>query len=197
MKKILSVLIIAMVGLTATAQIPGFTIGPKVGANFSNFSAEQDQINSEIKSSLSFGVFARFGNKIYVQPELMFMNRKGDISSSEFPGSNNSIHIKTVDIPVMFGARILDAKIFNIRAMAGPVASVVVNKDISSANWDSALGKDDIRNANFGIQVGAGADVLMFTLDLRYEFGITDFSKHDGLSLKNNMFVVGLGWKIL
>ena len=197
MKKTIIVLIIALAGLTASAQIPGFTIGPKVGANFSNFSAEQDKIESEIKSSLSFGVFARFGNKLYVQPELMFMNRKGDISSSEFPGSNNSIHLKTVDIPVLIGARIIDAKIFNIRAMAGPVASIVVNKDISSANWESAIGKKDIRNANFGIQVGAGVDVLVFTLDLRYEFGITNFSKYDGLSLKNNMFVIGLGWKIL
>lgn len=197
MKKILSVLIIALAGLTATAQIPGFTIGPKVGANFSNFSAEQDIIKSEIKSSLSFGVFARLGNKLYLQPELMFMNRKGDISSSEFPGSTNSIHIKTVDIPVLIGARIMDAKIFSIRAMAGPVASVVVNKDISSTNWDSAIGKDDIRNANFGVQVGAGVDVLVFTLDLRYEFGISNFSKQEGISLKNNMFVVGLGWKIL
>ena len=197
MKRILSVLIVVLAGLTATAQIPGFTIGPKVGANFSNFSAEQDQIKSEIKSSLSFGAFARFGNKIYVQPELMFLNRKGDISSSDLMGSISSIHLKTVDIPVLIGVRIIDAKIFNIRAMAGPVASIVVNKDISSDNWAEAIKKDDIRNANFGVQVGAGADLLMFTLDLRYEFGISNFSKQDGISLKNNMFVVGLGWKIL
>lgn len=197
MKKILSVLIIAMVGLTATAQIPGFTIGPKVGANFSNFSAEQEQINSEIRSSLSFGAFARFGNKLYVQPELMFMNRKGEISSADIMGSNSSIHLKTVDIPVLLGARILDAKLFNVRIMGGPVASVVVNKDINNDNWDSAIRKDDIRNANWGLQVGAGADVLMFTVDLRYEFGMSDFTKGEGLTLKNNMFVIGLGWKIL
>lgn len=197
MKKILSVLIIAMVGLTATAQIPGFTIGPKVGANFSNFSAEQEQINSEIRSSLSFGAFARFGNKLYVQPELMFMNRKGEISSADIMGSNSSIHLKTVDIPVLLGARILDAKLFNVRIMGGPVASVVVNKDINNDNWDSAIRKDDIRNANWGLQVGAGADVLMFTIDLRYEFGMSDFTKGEGLTLKNNMFVIGLGWKIL
>lgn len=197
MKKIIGILIIALAGFTATAQIPGFTIGPKVGANFSNFSADEDQIESEIRSSLSFGVFARFGNKLYIQPELMFMNRKGDLSSSEFPSSSNSIHIKTVDIPVLLGGKIINTDLFNIRAMAGPVASIIVNKDINSTNWDAAIEKDDIRNANFGIQVGAGADILMFTLDLRYEFGISNFSKNESITLKNNMFVIGLGWKIL
>ena len=197
MKKILSVLIIALFSVTASAQIQGFTLGPKVGANFSRFSAEPDQIESEIRSSLSFGVFTRFGNTLYLQPELMFLNRKGEISSTEFAGSSSSIHLKTVDLPVMVGVRVMDAKLFNIRVMAGPVASVVVNKEINSSNWESAISKKEIRNANFGIHVGAGADVLMFTVDLRYEFGISDYSKQEGLSLKNNMFVVGLGWRIL
>lgn len=197
MKNILCALIFIMAGITATAQIPGFTIGPNFAANFSNFDAESDKIESEIKSSLSFGAFARFGNRLYIQPELMFMNRKGDISSYEFKGSNNSIHLKTVDIPLLIGGKIMNAKLFNVRIMAGPVASIVVNKDVNSTNWDSALGKKDIRNANWGIQVGAGADLLLLTLDLRYEFGMSDFSKDKSLTLKNNMFVVGLGLKIL
>ena len=197
MKKILSILFIAVLAsFTAKAQIPNFTIGPKVGANFSNFSAEQDQIESEIKSSLSFGAFARFGDKFYVQPELMFVNRKGDISSELLDGTN-SIHVKSIDIPILIGGTIMDAKIFNVRMMAGPVASIIVNKDISSANWESSVKKKDIRNANWAIQVGAGADVLMFTVDLRYEFGMSNFAKGEGVTLKNNMFVIGLGWKIL
>ncbi len=197
MKNVLCILIIILASFTASAQISGFTIGPKVGANFSNFSAKQDQIESEIKSSLSFGAFARFGSRLYVQPEVMFMNRKGDISSAELLGGKNTIHLQTVDIPVLLGGKIMDAKLFNIRIMAGPVASITVNKDISSDNWDSAIKKKELRNANWGIQVGAGADLLVFTLDLRYEFGMSDFSKDDGISLRNNMFVVGLGWKIL
>ena len=198
MKNILNILIVVMLAsFTASAQIPNFTIGPKVGANFSNFSAEQDQIKSEIKSSLSFGAFARFGEKFYVQPELMFVNRKGDITSAELLDGTNSIHIKSIDIPVLIGGTIMDAKLFNIRIMAGPVASIIVNKDISSANWESSVKKKDIRNANWALQVGAGADVLMFTVDLRYEFGMNELTKGEGITLKNNMFVIGLGWKIL
>lgn len=81
--------------------------------------------------------------------------------------------------------------------MAGPVASLALNKDINSENWDNSITGDDIRSANWGIQAGAGVDLLLFTLDLRYEFGISDYSKDEGLTLKNNMFTVSLGLKIL
>lgn len=197
MKKLLSLLFIALAGLTVNAQVPSFTIGPKAGANFSNFSADQDQIESEVRSSLNFGAFVRLGNKIYLQPELMFMNRKGDISQSELFESNKSIHLKTLDIPVLIGAKVIDTKVFNIRILAGPVASLALNRDITTDNWETGITSDDIRSANWGIQAGAGIDFLMLTFDLKYEFGISDFSKYEGLTLKNNMFVVGLGWKIL
>ncbi len=197
MKKILCLLFIALAGFSVKAQVPGFTLGPKVGANFSNFSADQSQIESEIRSSLNFGAFVRFGNKIYLQPELMFMNREGDISLTDLQGSNKSIHLKTLDIPVLIGAKVIDAKALNVRILAGPVASLALNRDITTENWESGITSDDIRNANWGIQIGGGVDFLMLTLDLKYEFGISDFSKTDGLTLKNNLFVVGLGWKIL
>lgn len=197
MKKILGVIIFALSGFSAAAQTPDFTIGPKAGAIFSSFSAKQDQIESEVRSSLNFGAFVRFGNKVYLQPELMFMNRKGDISQAELFGSNKSIHLKTLDIPVLIGAKIIDARAFNIRILAGPVASLALNRDITTENWETGITSNDIRSANWGIQAGAGVDFLMLTFDLKYEFGISDFSKQEGLTLKNNMFVVGLGWKIL
>jgi hypothetical protein len=197
MKKVLIALLIIVTGVSAGAQIPYFSIGPKAGANFSKFTSDQDQIKEEMKSSLHFGAFVRLGNKIYVQPELLFMNRKGEMSSSMFSGSSKSIHLKTLDVPVLLGAKLIDAKAMNIRLMAGPVASFALNKDITTENWDETFTSDDIKNASWGVQAGAGVDLLMFTFDLRYEFGVSDFSKDEGFTLKNNMFVVSLGWKIL
>lgn len=197
MKKSLFVIIIALVGTTAMAQIPNFSIGPKAGATFSKITSDQDQIQEEMKSSLHFGAFVRLGNKIYVQPEVLFMNRKGEFSAGNIAGSSRSIHLKTIDIPVLVGGKIIGSEVFNLRVMAGPVASLALNKDVSSENWDTAITEDDIRSANWGLQLGAGVDVLMLTFDLRYEYGISNFSKEDGLTLKNNMFVASLGWKIL
>lgn len=197
MKKFLLVILIAFLGTAAAAQIPNFSIGPKAGATFSKITSDQDQIKEEMKNSLHFGAFVRLGNKIYVQPEVLFMNRKGGFSSSTIDGSRKSIHLKTLDIPVLLGGKIFGPEAFNIRVMAGPVASLALNKDVSSENWDSVVTEDDIRGANWGLQFGAGIDVLMLTFDLRYEYGISNFSKEEGLTLKNNMFLVSLGWKIL
>jgi hypothetical protein len=189
--------ILVLFTFSATAQVPYFTIGPKAGASFSKFSADEDQIKEEMKSSLHFGAFARIGDKVYLQPELLFMNRKGDLSQTAVAGSTKSLHIKTLDIPVLLGGKLIDTDLFNVRVMAGPVASLALNKDINSENWDNTITGKDIRAANWGIQTGAGVDLQMFTLDLRYEFGISDYSKDEGLTLKNNMFTVSLGWKIL
>jgi hypothetical protein len=81
--------------------------------------------------------------------------------------------------------------------MAGPVASFVINKSITGENWDEAITEDDFKNMNWGLQFGAGVDVLFLTLDIRYDIGLNDVSKLENFSLKNNMFTVGLGWKIL
>lgn len=182
----------------AIAQaIPGFTFGPKAGASFSTFRSSQEQIENEIRNSMHFGVFARLGDRVYLQPELNFMNRVGELSYSGPEGGSKSIHIKTIDVPVLLGARILEAGIMNVRIFTGPSASLAVNKDVTAANWSGAVNEEDIRTANWAIQAGAGIDFLVFTLDLRYEAGMSNFSQKDEISLKNNMFLISLGWKIL
>jgi hypothetical protein len=92
---------------------------------------------------------------------------------------------------------VLDLKAVNVRVMAGPVASFVIDKNLTAENWDETINEDDFKNMNWGLQFGAGVDVLFLTLDLRYEIGLNDVSKLETFSLKNNMFTVGLGWMIL
>lgn len=197
MKKFIFLMLVILSSTALQAQIPSLTFGPKVGAVLSNFSSDNVMIEEQIKGSLNFGVFFRLGNRVYLQPELFFMNRKGELTNNDIPGSNKSIHIKTLDLPVMLGIEIMDAKLFNVRIMGGPVASLAVNKDVNSLNWLSAVSEEEIRSANWGIQFGGGVDFLIFTFDLRYEVGMSDFTKDQELILKNNMLVASLGIKIL
>ncbi|MHC1776549.1 MAG: porin family protein [Lentimicrobium sp.] len=180
-----------------TQILPGFSIGPKVGASFSKFTTDKEQIQEEVENSFYFGAFARFGEKFYLQPELLVMNREGFLKNDAVSGSTGSIKVSSLDIPVLVGFRILNLKVANVRAMAGPVFSIAVDKTITTENWDDAITTDDIKNSNVGLQFGAGVDVLFLTLDLRYEIGLSDFSEVESFSLKNNMFTIGLGWKIL
>lgn len=197
MKKLILLTATLIICSFSYAQIPGFNIGPKVGGTFSKFTTDQDQIKEELKSSFHFGAFARIGKKVYLQPELILMKRSGLLRTDLIAGSSNSIKITSIDIPILLGVKVIDLKATNVRVMAGPVASLTINKEISIDNWENTINKDDLRNANWGIQFGAGADLLFLTLDLRYEIGMNDVSKLDGFDLKNNMFIISLGWKII
>jgi len=197
MKKLILLFATLIIGSIAFAQIPGFSVGPKIGASFSKYTTDKDQIKEETKNTFYFGAFARLGKKVYLQPELLFMKRNGKLTDESASENQIALKINTIDLPLMLGIKVLDLKAANVRIMAGPVASFVINKTITSENWDETITKDDFNNMNWGLQFGAGVDVLFLTLDVRYEIGLNDVSKLENFSLKNNMFTVGLGWKIL
>lgn len=181
----------------AGAQTPGFTLGPKVGATFSKYSSDIGSYKEEAVRSFHWGAFARLGNKVYLQPELLFMNRSGVLIDPSVSAKEQTIKLRTIDIPLLLGVKVADLKMANVRVFAGPVASLTMNREVEAENWADAITDDDIRRANWAIQFGAGADLLMFTVDLRYELGMADYSKIDTYSLKNNIVTVSLGWKIL
>jgi len=102
--------------------------------------------------------------------------------------------------------KITDLKLVNIRATAGPTANFIVNKKIETtegSNYISPIKEADIKDVHWGFQLGAGVDVLMFTLDVQYSIGLNNVIgtidvggspvKFDS---KKNGFIVSLGWKI-
>lgn len=201
MKKLFLIAVAMLaVGITNAQLIPGFTIGPKVGASFSKFTTDVDELETEMKNTIHFGAFARIGKKVYFQPELLVNTRKGEMRNSNLDLKAGTVKVGSLDVPLLVGYRLIDAKVFNIRAMAGPSVNKVINKTIDlDEGWDEDINltEDNLRDLNWGFQFGAGVDVLMFAVDLRYEIGLNDFSKLDNFDLKNNTFTLSLGWKIL
>lgn len=197
MKNLILVFILLFSITFAQAQTPGFTLGPKVGATFSKYQSDLESIKEEAISSIHWGAFVRLGTKVYIQPELLFMNKSGVLVDPALSASEQTIKLRTIDIPVLLGVRVADLKLMNVRVFAGPVASLTMNREVEVSNWQDAITEDDLRGANWAVQVGAGADLLMFTIDLRYELGMGDYSKLDTYSLKNNLVTLSVGWKIL
>ena len=56
------------------------------------------------------------------------------------------------------------------------------------------LAKADFNTWNYGANVGAGIDVLIFSLDANYEWGLTDLYAQQAGS-KPTMFSVSVGMK--
>lgn len=198
MKKAFLLTAILFLSISVFAQ---FTIGPKVGVTMSKLKTTFPEIKEEMKTGFQFGAFARFGKKLYLQPEIMFTTSGGEIKTEDL-NLKTTVNLKNVEIPVLVGFKLLNLKVVNLRIMGGPAISMITNKEIEvDANIENPISEDDLKNAIWSFQVGAGVDVLMFTLDVRYNFGLNNIYDPDAgkqeYDMKNNMWTVSLGWMIL
>jgi hypothetical protein len=206
MKKIVTLSFMLLFSGFLFAQLP-FNFGIKAGVTTSKLTTDIGETQSAI---LNFqgGAFARINvKKFYIQPEIYFTKKGGEIKDSiEFNGGVKGvkkINLNTIDVPLLIGYKLFDAKLVNLRVMAGPVMSFVIKKDpkitYDGHNVDLAndfYKKDNFENQTWALQAGAGMDVLMFSLDIRYEWGLNDIYKPSQADFKNNIFLVSLGWKI-
>jgi hypothetical protein len=185
-----------------TAQIPTFSVGPKIGYNTTKLTTDISSITSELKSNFQFGAFVRLGNKVYIQPEINYVTKGGLLNGDSLPGYpfTQEVELKTLTFPILAGVRIIDLKAATIHLVAGPVATLILDKKLSISNPGTSWpikSADDFKTASWSLQFGAGVDVLIFTLDLRYEVGLSNlYNGNSDLSVKNNLFNVSLGLKL-
>ena len=197
MKKILFLLVFAFIAQGSFAGLD-IKIGPKIGYNASKLSVNMDSIKSQMKSGFSFGLFARFGKKVYLQPEIYYTTQ-GGVFTSNVSNWKQNIRMGSLDIPVLVGYSFIN-KLINVRIFVGPEASFVINKSIGESGIVGPVKTADINSANWYIQAGGGVDVWKLTLDLRYQIGLNQVIKNMenySFNTHNNMFVVSLGWKFL
>jgi hypothetical protein len=193
-------LLIAILVMFATVLVQGQKVnfGPKIGYSASKLSTNLPDVTESLKHNFMAGLFLRIGNKLYIQPELMYHSRGGVLDSA---GYVQTVVFKNLEIPVMVGFKLLDLKVFNLRFMGGPVASFALNKDISVSDLvQDPFDEADFKNVLWGLDVGLGVDVLFLSLDVRYEFGLNNvYITPDGgqsYDMKNNLWTVGLGFKL-
>ncbi|MBI9034990.1 MAG: PorT family protein [Bacteroidales bacterium] len=212
MKKHVMIFALMIISSSLFAQL---TFGPKIGWNANTLTTDLSTIKEEAKGNIKFGVFARLGKKYYIQPEINFMKMESDFNTQVIPlnfqnpvEATQSLTLQKLDIPILLGVRIIDTKLANVRVFGGPVASMILNKKMSlTANTDGSefetdqkdkiFTEDNFKNSSWSLNLGAGVDVLMFTLDVRYSFGLSNVYLDDFKDLKDKAFMVSLGWKIL
>lgn len=218
MKKIL---LIAIVGLFANLSYGQLGFGIKGAITMSKLSTDIKDYDEALKAGYQLGAFVRLGKKLHLQPEAYFTAKTGKLSfdyTQVDPNNPNGtitssveqqISLKTIDVPILIGYQVAKLPTLKIRIQAGPVASIVVNKKFN-VQFDgidqeadaSPIIKDDFSNINWAAQFGAGIDFLFLTADIRYELGLNNIYKApegvtDEPTMKNNVFFISVGWKIL
>jgi hypothetical protein len=196
MKKILIILIILFVALENYGQ---FTFGPKVGYNTSKLSTDLDSISESVKHNFQIGAFARFGKKLYIQPEIFYATSGGKLEVEGTTVRKEDVKFQNLSVPVLVGYKLINAKIINLRIMAGPVANFILGTKVEASELvEDPLQESDFKSASWGMDVGAGVDVFFLTLDIRYEFGLNNiYNGSYDQTMKSNLFIVSLGFKLL
>ncbi|QJW90315.1 PorT family protein [Spirosoma taeanense] len=207
-------LLIGLFLFTATnglAQSSGrkFSFGVKVGANFSqlnnlSFSTPRltanglpvmsggqvvydfFQQNDARTTGIVGGLFARFGNRLYLQPELLVSAKGGkfDVIRQGLATQSVDVKLTTVDLLLLIGVRLGP-----LRLNAGPMASLTVsesgNLKATVQQYTNQPISKTAKQAVFGYQAGGGITLGGLQLDLRYEGNLSDLSSV-GIQTPNN-----------
>ncbi len=217
MKRLIFAAVLLLSFTMANAQ---FNFGLKAGynssLNFEDISAVQsgdynlDDVKSELASGFHAGAFARvFIDKLYIQPEVLYSLQKKDYQITLQDISNNTVSVdkfvtfNTIDVPLLVGYKLLDLKVANLRAFAGPKFRLNAGSQISfknlteGANIDTEALKGEFKDSQIGLEAGAGIDVLMFALDFRFNL-INDVYQANWATKPdlNSNFIISLAWKI-
>lgn len=210
MKKIIISLVFVAIFSSVNAQLP-FSLGLKVGFNSTKMVTELNNVNDikeEAKMGYLAGAFLRINlPKIYLQPEVYYTKKAGDYHSVTIPAFQNQTFtqktiLNSIDVPVLIGVKLLDLKLFNLRLMTGPVASFITSKDVNYEVNGVKIGSlpfidlGNYKDINWAIQAGAGIDVLNFTLDVRYEWGLNNISDVADMNVKSKLLNVSIGMKL-
>lgn len=210
-KLVLSLLLLCSVTF-AYSQLPNF--GIKLGYNSSmsinDLSYNGQDFKDDFFGNMHFGVFGRINlKKFYIQPELLYcMQTKNYTVTASNDGSEGSMRydykMRAIDIPILAGYKILDLKLINLRAFAGPKFRLDAGSSLKLKELDFDLDdlKDAKKSAKVGLEAGIGLDALMFTFDIRYNLvgNLAEATWKDaGSTIKgipSSTFLFTLGWKI-
>ena len=179
---------------------------PKVGISTTNIKVDEaDRVKSgDSKVGFHLGLFARFGDAFYVQPEVLFTSAGGKIRISDNAGQNynqvTELKYNRLDVPVLIGVKLGDF----FRINAGPMFSLILSQDARNVENTVSEVKSDANNAVIGYQAGIGADVGNLIFGLRYEGNLSKLGENIEIAnqsfptdMRNNQILLSVGFKLL
>lgn len=209
MKKNIFVAVLLFFTSLSFAQLNwGLKIGYNSSLSFSNINSatnggyEISNITTDVLNNFQVGTFARINMaSIYLQPEILYCMQKNSYSvTTQGSTYNKTVNVKTIEIPLLLGYKLVDLKVFNLRAFAGPKlrldAGSTINYAYSTTPTENIV--SDLKKASVGLETGLGVDVLNVTLDFRYNLINNIYEpKTNDYTLPSSTILFSLGWKFL
>ncbi len=114
------------------------------------------------------GLFGKFGNDIYVRPELVYTRTTSDYDGADFK-------MGKLDVPVLVGLKVIGP----LNVFAGPAFQYILD-----TQFDGITIEDVENDFSVGLNIGAVVNLGKLGIDLRYERG---FSSNEARFINSNI----------
>ena len=194
MKKIMMMLVMATVALTASAQNTlrdngTITLQPKVGIGIGTLSGEWKQLSGESNKS-RVGFVAGIEGEYYATEWLGIaagLNYAQQGWKFEGSGIDETTKLDYLNIP-------LTGNFYVAKGLA--LKTGVQFGFLMSAKVEDTDIKDACEKLNISIPIGVSYEISDFVIDLRYNLGLNKTNKADnGSKARSDLFQVTLGYK--
>ncbi len=166
MKKLFLTAMAVMLPMLIMAQ----ALKPAIGINVTNVSKDPD--TGEVQGQVAWQAGASFliGNKFYVEPGVFYVKKSTKYVSSGTSPEEFKSDLTGVRIPVSVGLSLLgnEESLIGLRVFGGGSMFIVTSVDTPD------LSKEDFNSPSWGVFAGAGVDIWILFVDLKYEWSLTD-----------------------
>ena len=170
MKKFFTLMLFAMTASVMSGQV---TLKPGIGLNWTDFSKTQDDGDFKAKVGWHVGASALFGNKIYGELGVFYVEKTTNFVSSTSGVEDIESKLKGIRIPLNIGWNIIgnEESLIDVHAFGGISAFFLT----SAVRNDTDI-KEFVNDVQWGVFAGAGIDIWLLFVDLSYEWSLSDIS---------------------
>lgn len=211
MRRLSTVIIAGAVALAVSASVvDAQTIGFKLGASMSKFSADETTDTFDFMTSFAGGGFVRFGfGRLGIQPEILSVTKGAEIDDGGTGGEDASIKIEYIEIPVLLHLPLTYGASFAPYVMGGPAFAFDIGCEQSLGDTEVDCEDDSLgdvfqrKSIDIGLSAGGGLAFAMgpgaVLVEGRYTWGLTninDSEEADPIEVKNRSILLLAGYSI-
>jgi hypothetical protein len=190
MKKFTLILFFSALVVTSYSQVE---LKPAIGINVTNVSKDPDTGNSKGQVGYQVGASVLIGKKFYVDPGIFYVKKSTQFVEEGTTPQELKLNMSGIRIPVAVGYHLLgnEESLAALRILGGGSAFFMTGVDAEGAN------KEDFKSPSWGLFAGAGLDIWILFLDVKYEWSLTDVSSITQFDVgKYRSFYSNLGVRI-
>jgi hypothetical protein len=196
MKQSIAVLTLVLVLSGVSQAQVGF--GVKGGVNFANVGGTDAPPNSKTLTGFAAGGYLEISLPLLftIQPEILY-SQKGTTYDENFFGTNVKLTAKLnyLEIPVLvkysFPVPVVKPSLYAGPAM-GILLSAKATAEAAGQSQEEDI-KSETTSTDFGLVVGASANIAIITVDVRYTLGLTSLDKNGTTKGYNRVFGIMIG----